>query len=207
MGGYYVSTFFMFKLIDMHKVFNQMEVFTIKDLLVNNDINIPTCRLVSEEKDEQGKDKQLGIMSINEARKLAEESGLDLVLISPVANPPVCRLMDYGKFRFDQTKKQREAKKKQKVAEMKVIQLSLNISEHDIEYRLNQAKDFLTSGAKVKLSILLKGRQAVYSARGIEVCNKFSERLVDFCNIEKQAVLEGKYITMVLAPKSAKDKK
>lgn len=178
-----------------------MEVITIKDLLINENINVPNCRLVGEN------NEQLGIMDIEEARKVAEEIGLDLVLISPNANPPVCKVMDYGKFKFDQAKKQKEARKKQKVLELKVIQLSMNISEHDIEYRTKQANEFLQSGAKVKLSIFLKGRQAVYASRGIDVCNNFYEKLTSECTVEKPAGVENKYITMILAPKTSKDKK
>ena len=179
---------------------SQTEVITIKDLLINENINVSNCRLVGEN------NEQLGIMDIEEARKIADESGLDIVLISPTANPPVCRIMDYCKYKFDQTKRQKEAKKKQKVLELKVIQLSMNISEHDIEYRTKQAKEFLQSGAKVKLSIFLKGRQVVYSSRGIDVCNNFYEKLAADCIVEKPAGVENKYITMILAPKSAKEK-
>ena len=178
-----------------------MEVITIKDLLINDSIIVANCRLVGEN------NEQLGIMDIEEARKIAEEAELDLVLISPSAVPPVCKIMDYGKFKFDQAKKQKEVRKKQKVLEMKTIQLSMNISEHDVEYRSTQAKEFLSSGAKVKLSIMMKGRQAVYASRGIDVCNNFYQRLSEECIVEKSATVENKYITMILAPKPSKDKK
>lgn len=167
----------------------------IKELLINEKIVANEVRLVGE----QG--EQLGIMSLEEAKNIAEREGLDIALISPNATPPVCKIMDYGKFKFDQTKKLKEAKKKQKTIEMKVIQLSLNIGQHDVEYRAKQAKEFLADGAKVKISLMLRGRQQAYAQRGIEVCNAFYQAISDNASIEKPAVLEGKYITMILIPK------
>lgn len=197
MSGYYVSTFFMF---NKFRFMPKWEVITIKELLINEKIMVNECRLVGVN------NEQLGIMSIHQARSIAEENGLDIALISPSANPPVCKIMDYGKFKFDQTKKQKEAKKKQKTLEMKVIQLSLNIGEHDVDYRTKQAREFFEDGAKVKISLMLKGRQQAYSSRGIEVCKNFYNKIADCCVVEKDAFLEGKFITMILGPKSLKDK-
>lgn len=150
--------------------------------------------------------EQLGIMPIENAREIAEDKGLDLVLISTTSTPPVCKVMDYGKFRFEQTKKQKEAKKKQKIQEVKIIQLSYNIGEHDVEYRAKQAKEFIADGAKVKVSLMLKGRQQAFAPRAIEVCKSFAARISDCASVEKDAMQEGKFITMMLVPKSAKEK-
>ena len=173
---------------------------TIKELIINEKITVTECRLIGVN------NEQLGLMSVQDARKIADNLGLDLALISPNANPPVCRVMDYGKFRFDQTKKQKEARKKQKTMELKVIQLSLTIGQHDIDYRLKQAKEFLLDGAKVKVSLMLRGRQQAYAQKGIEVCKTFYQGIADSCVVEKDAFLEGKFVTMILAPKVAKEK-
>jgi len=143
-------------------------------------------------------------MSSKNALDIAREAGLDLVLISPNAKPAVCRIMDYGKYKFEQSKKMKEARKKQKVVDMKVIQLSLNIGQHDIDYRSKQARSFFEDGAKVKVSILLKGRQQAYASRGIELENSFFESLSDICVVEREPKVEGRFILMILAPKQAK---
>jgi len=129
-----------------------------------------------------------------------------LVLISPNAVPPVCKIMDYGKYKFDQTKKQKEVRKKQKIAETKIIQLSLNIGQHDIEYRQKQARDFFADGSKVKISMMLKGRQQAYASRGIEIEKSFYQDLEDVCTMDKEPVLEGKFITVMLSPKQPTNK-
>ena len=168
---------------------------TIKELLINEQINANEVRLVGEN------GEQLGIVNLLEAQNLAGERELDLVLISPNAQPPVCKLMDYGKFRFDQIKKEKEARKKNKAQEVKTIQLSLTIGEHDISYRAKNAKEFIKDGSKVKVTMLSKGRQLTYFAQGINIMNKFASLVGESAVVEKAPVLEGKIINMVLSQK------
>ncbi len=143
---------------------------------------------------------QLGIMSSDTALGLAEEANLDLVEISPNANPPVCKIMDYGKYRFELLKKQKEAKKNQKVIELKEIWLSMTIDVGDLNVKAKQASKFLSQGNKVKVSIKMRGRQNAHSNLGMEVMARFYEILKDVAVMEKKPLLEGKNILMILAP-------
>lgn len=186
MGGYLYIHFFLLFL---------RGISTIKELLINDKIVADEVRLVGEN------GEQLGIVSLEEALNLSNEKNLDLALISPNAKPVVCKLMDYGKFRFDQLKKEKEARKKNKAQEMKTIQLSLTIGDNDINYRVKNAKNFLAEGNKVKVSILLKGRQNAYPEQGFEIMKKFASLVGEACVVEKEPKLEGKYITMVLSQK------
>jgi len=158
---------------------------------------------------EQG--EQLGIMPTVQALKLAEEKQLDLVNIAPSAKPPVCKLMDYGKYRFEATKREREIKKNQKVIEIKEVRLSATIEEHDIDVRFNQAVKFLQDGNKVKVSIRFRGRQIAHSEIGEDVMQEFANRIKDYGTVEKKPMVEGRNMTMMLVPvkesKDAKDKK
>ena len=140
-------------------------------------------------------------MPFNEALKIAEERDLDLVEISPNANPKVCKIMNYGKYKYEQIKREKEAKQKQKVAEIKTIRVGLNISEHDITYRAKQVIEFLNDGNKVKLNMMLRGRQNAYSDQGIETLNSFAEKIGDNAVVEKAPFKEGRFINMILAPK------
>ena len=148
--------------------------------------------------------EQLGIMSAREANELADKEGLDLVKISPSAVPPVCRIMDYGKYLFDKTKREKEQRKNQKIVELKEVQLSMTIEQHDIDIKAKNAAKFLSNGDKVKVSIRMSGRQQAYFERGIETENKFAESLEELATIEKPAKVEGRNIIMILAPKNAK---
>lgn len=148
--------------------------------------------------------EQLGIMSAKEALKKAEEKNLDLVKIAPTANPPVCKIMDYGKFRFEQAKKEKESKKNQRIIETKEIRLSLNIDTHDFDTKANQARKFLATGHKVKVSIRFRGREMAHPQIGEETMRKFAEALSESCNVEKPAKLEGRQMLMFLAPLSTK---
>lgn len=148
--------------------------------------------------------EQLGIMSAREANAIAEKEGLDLVKISPSAVPPVCKIMDYGKYLFDKTKKEKEQRKNQKIVELKEVQLSMTIEQHDIDIKAKNATKFLLNGDKVKVSIRMSGRQQAYADRGVETENKFAESLSEICTIEKPAKIEGRNIIMILAPKVAK---
>ena len=168
-----------------------------KELSINEEIRAHEIRVV----DADG--SQLGIMKTQDARKLAYEKGLDLVEIAPGAEPPVCRIMDFGKYRFEKEKKMKEAKKKQQKIDIKEIQLSCRIDTHDFETKLNHARKFLTQGNKVKVSVRFKGREMNHTAIGLEVINKLGESCTDIGIIEKPAVLDGRQMIMFLAPKSA----
>lgn len=161
---------------------------------MNEEINLPKVRLIGSN------NEQLGIMSSREALAIAEEQNLDLVLMSPNAEPPVCKIIDYGKFKFDQAKKLKEQRKAQKTVDIKEIQLSMTIEKHDIEVKAKHAQKFLSSGDKVKVTIRMKGRQQARPEIGIEVMNTFFEVVKDFGIIEKAPEIMGRNIFMVLAP-------
>lgn len=146
---------------------------------------------------------QLGIMSAQKALAIAEEANLDLVEISPQAKPPVCKIMDYGKYRFEMLKKQKEAKKNQKVIELKEIWLSMTIDIGDLNVKASQTRKFLAAGNKVKVSIRLRGRQNAHSSMGIDVMNRFFEMVQDVATMERKPLLEGRNILMILVPKKA----
>ena len=148
--------------------------------------------------------EQLGIFSSREALVMAEEQNLDLVLISPNAEPPVCKIMNYGKFKFEQAKKLKEQRKAQKTVEIKEVQLSMTIEKHDIDVKAKHAQRFLSGGDKVKVSIRMKGRQQARPEMGIEVMNAFYEIVKDFGVIEKAPEIMGRNIFMVLAPNKTK---
>jgi len=150
--------------------------------------------------DENG--NQLGIMSTQSAQKLADDANLDLVNISPKAAPPVCKLMDYGKYRFEQEKKLKEAKKNQKVITLKEMRLSATIDTHDLEVKAKNVVKFLKSGDKVKVSIRFKGRQMAHTEKGLVVMTTFMGLLEDAALIEKEAKIEGRSMFMILAPKN-----
>lgn len=168
----------------------------IKELLINEQIRLSgEVRLVGEN------GEQLGIVNILEAKQIAEQKSLDLALISPSATPPVCKVMNYGKYRYDLQKKEKEAKSKQKVVETKTIRFGLNISEHDVEYRAKQAKEFLLKGNKVKANMRLSGRENAYADKGIETLKNFAEKMSEWSVIEVAPFKEGRYINMIIAPK------
>ena len=169
--------------------------------LLNNDIRFEEVRLV----DKDG--SQLGIVSGAEARRRAEEANLDLVCIAPQATPPVCKMMDYGKYRYEQQKREKEASKKQNIVELKEIRLGLNIDVGDFDTKVKQAKKFIAGGDKVKVSIRFRGREMAHTDRGVDVMNRFSEALSEEANIEKAPKLEGRSMQMTLAPKPAAKKK
>lgn len=147
--------------------------------------------------------EQLGIVSSRQAIEIAEESGLDLVKISPNAVPPVCKIMNYGKFLFEQNKRAKEAKKNQKVIEIKEVWLSMTIDVGDLNVKAKQAQKFLSSGNKVKVSIRMRGRQMAHSELGLAVMTKFYELVKDFATMEKNPLTEGRNIWMMLAPTKA----
>ena len=165
---------------------------------INSAIRDPEVRVIGPNGD------QLGIMSSKEANDIADKEGLDLVKISPSATPPVCRIMDYGKYLFDKTKREKEQRKNQKIVELKEVQLSMTIEQHDVDIKAKNAMKFLNNGDKVKVSIRMSGRQQAYFERGIETENRFAESLSEIAVIEKPAKVEGRNIIMILAPKNAK---
>ncbi len=145
---------------------------------------------------------QLGIMSSAEAMKLAADKKLDLVKVAPGAKPPVCRIMDYGKYRYEMQKKAKDARKKQKTIQVKEIRLSSFIEEHDLNVKANNAAKFLKDGDKVKVSIRFRGRERGHTANGEQVMMRFAEAVSEFGSVEKKPQLEGRNMTMFLAPKN-----
>ena len=147
---------------------------------------------------------QLGIMGLDEAMKLAFEKKLDLVNIAPTAKPPVCKILDYGKYRYELQKKEKEAKKKQKITQVKEIRLSTFIEEHDLVVKAHNAVKFLKEGDKVKVSLRFKGREKDYASKGQAVMAKFAEVISEVGVIEKKPEFEGRSLIMILAPKTDK---
>ncbi len=177
-----------------------LEVLTIssKELAINEAIKFKEVRVIGED------GTQLGIMSIDNAIKAAYEKDLDLVNISPNATPPVCKIMNYGKYRFEQSKKEKEVRKNQKVIEIKEIRLGLGIDVHDFETKGNQAIKFLKSGNKVKVSIRFRGRELGHPEIGLDTMSRFASYCEEFATVEKAAKMEGRNMLMFLAPKTAK---
>jgi translation initiation factor IF-3 len=177
-----------------------MGVLNIKNvLLINNEINAKEIRLI----DADG--TMVGIMPTSEALELAFQKDLDLVEISPNAAPPVCRIADYNKTMYEKAKKEKEAKKSQKVVTLKEVRLSAKIEEHDLGVKSKSAYKFLEEGNKVKASIRFKGRQQKYTEDGYEVLSRFAESIKEVGAVEKAPSIEGRIMTMILSPKSHKD--
>ena len=165
--------------------------------MINEQIRDREVRVVSES------GEQLGIMSAKEAMKLAQEAELDLVKIAPTAKPPVCKIIDYGKYRYEQARKEKEAKKKQKVVDVKEIRLSSTIDTHDFEFKAKNARKFLEDGDKVKATIKFKGREVNNTSFGANVLNKFAETLSDVGTVDKAPKLEGKSMILLINPKNS----
>jgi len=173
-------------------------IISNKELQINEEIRDAQVRVVSD------KGEQLGIMTSKEALQMAQERDLDLVKIAPKATPPVCKVIDYGKYRFEQAKREKEAKKNQRVTEIKEIRLSLNIDTHDFNTKLNHAKKFIKVGNKVKVSIRFRGREMGHPEIGYDIMQRFADELSETSTIEKPAKLDGRNMLMFLAPKSEK---
>ncbi|MBR3460238.1 MAG: translation initiation factor IF-3 [Clostridia bacterium] len=165
-------------------------------MMINEQIRDREVRLIDEE------GEQMGVVTLQVALKVAEERGLDLVKIAPQANPPVCKIMDYGKYRFDQSKREKEQRKNQTIVEMKEVQLSATIDTHDMEVKAKACNKFLQAGNKVKVSIRFRGRQAAHGEIGLDVMNAFLELVSDNAVVEKPAKQEGRNMYMFLAPKN-----
>jgi len=166
-----------------------------KFIRINERIRVPEVRLIGAE------GNQLGIVSIDKARQIAEEASLDLVEVAPQAVPPVCRVLDYNKFRYDQEKKEREAKKHQRQSRIKELRLHPNIDEHDLQVKLKQAVGFLKKKDRVKVDLFFKGRQIEHLDLGRKILDKFIADTQSEGQIEKEPSLEGKIMSFVLAPK------
>lgn len=148
--------------------------------------------------------EKLGVMSTRDALEKAEEENLDLVLVSPNAKPAVCKIMNYGKYKFEQAKKEKEAKKKQKVFEVKEIRITPNIEQHDFEFKAKNARKFLEDGNKVKITVRFRGRELNYVKLGEDTLNQFATELSDIAIVEKKPLLEGKNMFIILSKKNDK---
>ena len=173
-------------------------VIGIKEMQINEEITDKEVRLISND------GEQLGIVSAAQAQKLAAEKNLDLVKIAPQAKPPVCKIMDYGKYRFEQSKREKEAKKNQRVIEIKEIRLSPNIDVHDFDTKVGHARKFLSAGNKTKVSIRFRGREMTHTDLGLTIMAQFAEKCADIASVEKPAKLEGRSMLMFIAAKSSK---
>ena len=163
--------------------------------MINEQIRDREIRLIGAD------GEQLGIMSSRDAQKLADEAGLDLVKIAPTAKPPVCKIIDYGKYRYEQARKEKEAKKKQKTVELKEIRLSPNIDTNDLNTKINSAKKFIEKGNKVKITLRFRGREMAHMNQSKYILDDFAEALADVAVVEKAPKVEGRSIGMVLAEK------
>ena len=172
-----------------------MEGKTISDLMINEQIRDKEVRVIGEE------GQQLGIMSAKEALQLAEEAGVDLVKIAPTANPPVCRIVDYGKFKYEQLRKEKEAKKKQHVIEVKEIRLSPNIDTNDLNTKIGAARKFLTKGDIVKITLRFRGREMAHMNNSKHILDDIAQSLSDIAVVEKAPKVEGRSMTMFLTEK------
>ena len=173
------------------------EVFPIANAVhqINEEILDKEVRLIGD----QG--EQLGIMSAEEALRIAEEKELDLVKIAPGSNPPVCKIMDYGKYRFEQTKKEKEAKKNQRIVEVKEIRMSPGIDTNDFNTKLKNALKFLADGDRVKVSVRFRGREMAHTEIGATLLKDFAEKCAEIANLDKAPKLEGRNMSMFLSPK------
>ena len=167
----------------------------ISELFINEQIRDKEVRVVGED------GEQLGVMPTKEAQKLADDAGLDLVKIAPTAKPPVCKIVDYGKYRYEQARREKEAKKKQKTVEVKEIRLSPNIDTNDLNTKMNAARKFLTKGDKVKVTLRFRGREMAHMANSKHILDDFAANLSDVATLEKAPKVEGRSMTMFLTEK------
>lgn len=190
-GGGFVPLFFVVTIFARRCV-----PISRESLRINEEIHIREVRVTS------ATGEPLGIMQTRDALRLAEEQHLDLVEVAPKAKPPVCRIMDFGKYRYEQQKREKEAKKKQKVITIKEVKLRPNIEQHDFEVKLKNALRFVEEGNKVKVTIMFRGREMSHQDLGRDVLHRVAERLKDLVSIERDAKLEGKNMIMILSPKA-----
>lgn len=193
-----MSTVFTF--IYRYKIYNREDGIinnnrNRNDLFINEQIRDREVRVISED------GKQLGIMSAGEARKLAREAGLDLVKISPGAKPPVCKIIDYGKYKYEKTRREKEAKKKQHTVEIKEIRMSPNIDDNDLQTKINAARKFLSKGDRVKVTLRFRGREMAHMQQSSHILIDFAKALEDVAYVDKTPRVEGRTMTMFLAEK------
>ncbi len=172
-----------------------------KDLRINKEIRVREVRLVDE------KGEQRGILPILEALEVAKQANADLVEVSPNADPPVCKILDYGKFKFDQEKRKKESKKKQKQVKLKEIRMQPKIEKHDLEFKTKHIKEFLDEGNKVKVTIRFRGRELAHTELGRDVLvkvNTILEELETDFSMDRKPLMEGRFMSMILSPKSGK---
>ena len=167
----------------------------ISELMINEQIRDKEIRLIGED------GEQLGIMPVKEALKLAKEAELDLVKIAPTAKPPVCKIIDYGKYRYEMARKEKEARKKQKTIDIKEVRLSPNIDDNDLNTKVNAAKKFIEKGDRVKVTLRFRGREMAHMQSSKQILDVFAEKLADIAVVEKAPKLEGRSMTMFLAEK------
>lgn len=172
-----------------------------KDTLVNEDITFAEIRVIGAD------GEQLGIMSSEKALHMAYDKGLDLVVMSAQATPPVCKIMDFGKYRFEREKREKEAKKKQQTVELKEIQLSPRIDTHDFETKCKQARKFLESGNKVRVVMKFRGREMSHMSIGRELIDKFAAECADLGTVDKKPAVDGRMMSMVISPAAQKSAK
>lgn len=177
-----------------HFLFLEVPLISTKELLINDDIKVKEVRAFDEN------NNPMGIMDIDKARNYAYDHGFDIVLIAPQAEPPVCRVMDYGKFCYERDKKEKENRKKQQTVEIKEVQLSCRIEAHDFETKVNRAKKFLSEGNKVRVCLRFKGREMAHQDRGHEVIERFIEACSELGSVDKKPVLEGRQISLNIIP-------
>ena len=191
-GEFGFALFFCFR--GARSIHGGVFLISTKEMTINEEIKFKEVRVVGVD------GEAIGIMSSDAALKLAYDQGYDLVLMAPQAQPPVCRIMDYGKFRFERDKKEKEAKKKQQTVELKEIQLSCRIDTHDFETKARHAQKFLESGNKVRVVMRFKGREMSHIAIGQEIMKKFEESCSELGNVDKAPVLDGRLLSMVISP-------
>lgn len=200
MGGWFrLSALFMFMLLFICGICRNIIFIwgctTISELMINEQVRDREIRLIGEN------GEQLGIMSAKDAMKIAREANLDLVKIAPTAKPPVCKIIDYGKYRYEMARKEKEAKKKQKTVEVKEVRLSPNIDTNDLNTKMNNARKFLEKGNKVKITLRFRGREMAHMGASKHILDDFAESLKDIAMVEKPAKLEGRSMSIVLAEK------
>lgn len=173
------------------------EVKNIKELRINEEIRAPEVRLLIDGEENV-------ILSLRDALQLAADKGLDLVEISPQARPPVCRVMNYGKYRFEQNKREKESRRNQKVVQIKEVKFRPNIEEHDFDTKVKNAERFLLDGDKVKATVMFRGREVTHPELGRVLCQRMTERLAEIANVERPPKLEGKNMVIIFVPKGSK---
>jgi translation initiation factor IF-3 len=169
-----------------------------KDLRINEQIRVREIRLITDEGEQQG------IMPTMQALEMAKTQGLDLVEVAPQANPPVCKILDYGKFKFENEKKVRDAKKRQKLLKLKEIRMQPKIDDHDLDFKSKHVKEFLAEGNKVKVTIRFRGRELAHTELGLDVLNDVLKRIEGDYVMDKAPAMEGRFMSMVLSPKTKK---